>query len=267
MACAVFPPYGRGGGPISSALVAKALAGEAAQVRVVVVGDAEAKEQRGNIEVITTAPLNVYRDWLKRDKPALKKITWHLLENFNPIAYVRIKKELQAYQPDVLMTIDTQNVNVASWAAAKSLGIPSVHVAHSYWLMCWRSSLFHNGVNCSHCQSCKLFSTGKKYLSKYVDALITETAFLGRIHQQAGYFPKAQAYVIPAPVDMPISSNRIKVDGLRVGFIGSHTRNKGIETLAAAAQRLSNRQDIRFLIAGSGDDDYTSALSRSYCRV
>jgi hypothetical protein len=57
MACAAFPPYGRGGGPIDSALIARALATQPTRVRVLVVGDAEAQEQRGNIEVITTAPL------------------------------------------------------------------------------------------------------------------------------------------------------------------------------------------------------------------
>jgi hypothetical protein len=161
LACAAFPPYGRGGGPIDSALIARALATQPTQVRVLVVGDAEAQEQRGNIKVITTAPLNVYRDWLEKDKPVLKKLTWHLLENFNPIAYRRMKRELQSYRPDVLVTTDTQNINVASWAAAKTLGIPCVHLAQGYFLLCWRSSLFRAGANCSHCLSCRLSSVGK----------------------------------------------------------------------------------------------------------
>jgi hypothetical protein len=69
MACAAFPQYGRGDGPVDSNLIARALATQPARVRVPVVGDAEAQEQRGDIEVIATAPLNVYRDWLERDKP------------------------------------------------------------------------------------------------------------------------------------------------------------------------------------------------------
>jgi glycosyltransferase involved in cell wall biosynthesis len=207
-------------------------------VRVLVVGDAEAQEQRGNIEVITTAPLNVYRDWLEKGKPVLKKLTWHLLENFNPIAYRRMKKELRSYRPDVLITTDTQNINVASWAAAKALGIPCVHLAQGYFLLCWRSSLFRAGSNCSHCLSCRLSSVGKKHLSKYVDVLVTETDFVRRMHQDASYFPNAETWVIPGPLDGRVSARHIKLNGLKVGFIGVHTRNKGIETLAAAAARL-----------------------------
>jgi glycosyltransferase involved in cell wall biosynthesis len=264
MACAAFPPYGRGGGPVDSALIAQSLATQPTQVRVLVVGDAEAQEQRGDIEVITLAPLNVYRDWLKQDKPVLKKIAWHVLENFNPIAFRRIKKELQSYQPDVLITTDTQNINVASWAAAKSLGIPCVHLAQGYFLLCWRSSLFRAGSNCSHCLSCKLCSVGKKYLSKCVGVLVTETHFVRRMHQDAGYFPNAEAYVIPGPLDNRLPSRHVKLNGLRVGFIGTHTRNKGIETLAAAAKRLSDRPDVQFLIAGSGDDEYTNELKAQF---
>ncbi len=264
LACAAFPPYGRGGGPTSSALIARALATRPAEVRVLVVGDQEKREQRGEIEVVTTAPLNVYRDWLRKDKPAVQKIVWHSLENFNPAAYRRMKQELRSYRPDVLMTVSTENINVASWLAAKSLGIPCVHLAQSYFLMCWHGSLFRNGANCLRCRSCRLLSVGKKYLSRHVDALITETDFLRRIHQEAGYFPNAQTYVIPAPVDMPISTNRGKRVGLRVGYLGVHTREKGIEALAGAARRLADRSDIRFLIAGTGDASYTDELKARF---
>ena len=261
LACAAFPPYGRGGGAIGSALIAKALATQPTEVRVLVVGDDEQREQRGGIEVVTTAPLNVYRDWLRKDKPILKKLVWHLLENFNPVAYWRIKQELRSYRPNVLMTISTENVNVASWMAARSLGIPCVHLAQSYFLMCWHGSLFRDGANCFRCRSCRLLSLGKKYLSRYVDALITETDFLRRIHQDAGYFPKAKTYVIPGALDSSALSRHVRRNGLRVGFIGVHTREKGIETLAAAARRLADRSDIRFLIAGSGDPSYTDELT------
>jgi glycosyltransferase involved in cell wall biosynthesis len=264
LACAAFPPYGRGGGAVGAALIAKALATQPAEVRVLVVGDQENREQRGEIEVVTTASLNVYRDWLRKDKPILKKVAWHLLENFNPIAYRRMKQEIRSYRPDVLMTVSTENINVASWLAAKSLGIPCVHLAQSYFLMCWHGSLFRDGANCLRCRSCRLLSVGKKYLSRYVDALITETDFLRRTHQNAGYFPKAEAYVIPGALDSLIPRRRARRGGLRVGFLGVHTREKGIETLAAAARRLAARSDIQFLVAGSGDLSYTDELKAQF---
>lgn len=264
LACAAFPPYGRGGGAVGAALIARALAAQPAEVRVLVVGDDEKREQRGEFEVVTTASLNVYRDWLRKDKPILKKVLWHSLENFNPIAYRRMKQELRSYRPDVLMTVSTENINVASWLAAKSLGIPCVHLAQSYFLMCWHGSLFRDGANCLRCRSCRFLSVGKKYLSRYVDALITETDFLRRIHQNAGYFPKAETYVIPGALDSPIPVRRATRGGLRVGFLGVHTREKGIETLAAAARRLAARSDIQFLVAGSGDLSYTDELKAQF---
>lgn len=263
LACAAFPPIGRGGGPIASELLAKSIVSQGATVRVLVVGDAEATEQRDGMEITTLPTLNVYRDWLKHNPP-LKKVAWHAIENFNPRAYVRIRKELEGFRPDVLVTVSVENINVASWAAARSLGIPCVHIAHSYFLMCWRGSLFHGGVNCTQCASCKVFSIGKKYLSRHVDALITESDFLRQAHQSAGYFPNAATYVIPSPLDAPAAPQRARHPGLRVGYIGTHTRNKGIETLAAAAKRLADRPGIRFIVAGNGDDDYTAELKESF---
>ncbi len=84
------------------------------------------------------------------------------------------------------------------------------------------------------------------------------------MHQDAGYFPNAETCVIPGPLDDRVSSPHIKLNGLKVGFIGAHTRNKGIEILAAAATRLSDRPDIRFIIAGSGDDEYTDELKAQF---
>jgi glycosyltransferase involved in cell wall biosynthesis len=263
LACAAFPPFGRGGGPIASELIARSIVDQGAKVRVLVVGDTEAFEQRDGMEITTLPSLNIYRDWLKDNSP-LKKVAWHAIENFNPRAYARVRKELEAFRPDVLVTVSVENINVASWAAARSLGIPCVHIAHSYFLMCWRGSLFRAGVNCTQCASCKVFSIGKRYLSRYVDALITETDFLRRVHQAAGYFPNAATYVIPSALDAPVAPPRAKPPGLRVGYIGTHTRNKGIETLAAAAKRLIGRPGIRFLVAGTGDDDYTAELRRSF---
>ena len=263
LACAAFPPFGRGGGPVASELIARSIAHQGAEVRVLVVGDADATERRDGMEITTLPSLNIYRDVLQHNSP-LKKVAWHAIENFNPRAYVRVRKELEDFRPDILVTVSVENINVASWAAARSLGIPCVHVAHSYFLMCWRGSLFNAGVNCTQCGICKVFSIGKKYLSRYVDALITETDFLRRTHQEAGYFTNAAAYVIPSALEATVAPRRAKGPGLRVGYLGTHTRNKGIETLAAAAQRLAGRPGIRFIVAGTGDDDYTAELKASF---
>jgi glycosyltransferase involved in cell wall biosynthesis len=266
LACAAFPPFGRGGGPVASELLARSLARNGAEVRVIVVGDAEGMECRDGVEIVTLSPLNVYRDNTKPN-PLVKKIVWHLLENFNPWAFSRMRDELSRFNPDAVVTISTENINVATWAAAHAAGIPCVHVAQSYILMCRRGSLFRNGENCDGCLSCKIMSVGKRYLTRYVDALVTETQFLQRAHLDAGYFRDVAHYVIPGAPEAAEEKHQAKPEGLRVGYIGTLTRNKGIDTLADAANRLACYPDIRFVIAGTGDTDYTTELKARFPRA
>jgi glycosyltransferase involved in cell wall biosynthesis len=264
--CAAFPPSGRGGGPVSSLLLAKGLLNASNQVRVVTVGDAENFEIKEGLEVVTITSPNVYWDYYRENHP-VKKAIWHLFENFNPRAYHRARKEIAAYNPDIMLTISIENVNVASWLAAYSEGLPCVHLLHSYFLMCWRGSMFRHGKNCRSCKSCKIFSAGKKFFSRYVDGVVGETEFVVDLHIKDGYFLNAKPYVIPGAVEtlgtVALSERAINRT-LRVGFIGTHTRNKGIETLAAAARRLAPNPEIRFIIAGSGEEDYTSGLKRLF---
>jgi glycosyltransferase involved in cell wall biosynthesis len=263
LACASFPPQGRGGGPIGSLMLAKALVKAGHDVHVVTVADRKSETDGEGFTVRTVPSLNIYWNYYKPNS-AWKKILWHTVENFNPRAYAKLGDVMSDVTPDVLMTVSTENINVATWLAARRRGIPCVHVAQSYFLMCWRGSLFTSSGNCSQCLGCKALSIGKKAMSRNVDALITETEFLRDTHLQMGYFPNAKAYVIRGAIEGEVK-NEPKVPGkLRVGFIGTHTANKGIEVLAAAARRLKGRKEISFVIAGTGDDAYTERLRTAF---
>ena len=137
LAAAAYPPFGRGGGPKASETIAKALHARGHDVRVITVADMERFEVRDGIEVKMLRSLNIYSNyWVGRSK--LAKLVWHLLENFNPRALFRMRREIAAFRPDVVVTISAENVNVATWVAAWSMGCPSVHAIQSYFLMCWR---------------------------------------------------------------------------------------------------------------------------------
>jgi glycosyltransferase involved in cell wall biosynthesis len=264
--CTRYPPHGgMTGGPVSTQLVAKALTGQSVKVRVITTATTASEEQQENIAVVTTPPLNIFVNSSRgpSDKSLVKKLAWHALENFNPFAYRRMRHELLVYQPDVLITTSTVNINVASWLAARSLSIPCAHLVYDYFMMCYRATLFNGKDNCrGQCPGCKCMSIGRKLLSQYVDTLIGETEFIVNTHRLAGYFSNAKAYTIPAPLLGGVSPARhSKPPGLRVGFLGFHDVIKGIETLAEAARYTIDDPSIKYFIAGSGDDPaYTKKL-------
>lgn len=267
MACAAFPPFIDGGGPISAMMVAKLLIAAGHDVEVVNVSGEDRHEIYDGVPVRRLKSLNI--DWNYRlPRAAWKKALWHAIENFNPRAFVVMRREIRRFKPDLVLTDSIENVNVATWAAAKSCGLPTAHILRSAFLLCWKASMRKGDDNCVRaCGSCQATSYGKKLSSRFVDAVIGETSFIVGRHLEHGYFPNATSHVVPgaivaaatdvarpAPVGRPV----------RFGFIGVHDPVKGLDTLAAAARALAGSADIEFVIAGSGGGAYGEALPASF---
>jgi glycosyltransferase involved in cell wall biosynthesis len=260
---AAYPPFGKGGGPKASENIAKALCARGHRVRVITVADNESFQVRDGIQVKTLSTLNIYWNyWINRS--TAKKLLWHALENFNPRALLRMRREIAAFRPDIVITISIENINVATWVAARMLGCPSVHVIHSFFLMCWRGTMFSKNKNCERpCLQCRLASIGKKICSQLVDGVIAEASHSLSLHQEHGFFRRATASIIPGAVSGPISSPSFRAEKtgpIRVGYIGMLTPNKGISTLGAAAALLGEDAPFEYLIAGDGKPEFVQRV-------
>ncbi|WP_417769475.1 glycosyltransferase family 4 protein [Stappia sp.] len=253
MACAAFPPFIDGGGPISALMLARMLGEEGHELRVVNCGDADGWDEVEGIEVRRIRATNVYWNY-RVPRPAWKKAVWHALENGNPRAFWRMRSEIAGFSPDVLLTDSIENINVASWAAARSIGLPVAHTLRSAFLLCWRGVMQKNGANCEvQCASCRTTALGKRFFSRYVDAVCGESQDIIDRHRAAGYFPNAATRRIPGTIDTVADAPRAFPAGrpLRVGFIGVHTRFKGLDVLARAAGLLPQDLPVEFVIAGT----------------
>jgi glycosyltransferase involved in cell wall biosynthesis len=262
LACAAYPPAGKGGGPAASESIARALSALGHSVHVVTVADEDTRESRDGIEIQTLPSLNVYWNYWNSN-PAYKKLAWHALENGNPRAFLRMRREIARVQPDVVMTISCENINVATWLAARALGVPTAHVVQSHFLLCWRGTMFRGDKNCARqCLECRSTSVGKRLLSQLVDGVVAESRHMLDRHAEAGYFIRARQQVIPAAIDWPVRSEpRMQTEGVRIGYIGMVTPNKGVETLARAAAHLGEAVPFDYLIAGDGPAAYAKKLS------
>jgi len=267
LACAAYPPRGKGGGPAASESIARALSALGHAVQIVTVADEEGQEIRDGIDIRTLRSLNVYWDYWKYN-PTHKKLVWHALENGNPTAFLRMRRVIADARPDVVMTISCENINVATWLAARSLGVPTAHAVQSHFLLCWRGSMFREGANCQErCLSCRSTSVGKKLLSHLVDGVVAESRHMLARHAEAGYFANAKWKVIPAAIDWPVRSEpRPQSETIKVGYIGVVTPNKGVETLARSAARLGETAPFQYLIAGDGPGTYAERVSAMFPR-
>lgn len=266
MACAAFPPFIDGGGPISAMMVAKLLIARGHEVEVVNVSGEDKHEIFDGVPVRRLKSPNV--DWNYRlPRPAWRKALWHALENFNPRAFFVMRREMKRFRPEIVLTDSIENVNVATWAAAKSLGLPTVHILRSAFLLCWKASMRKGGGNCGRaCGSCQATSYGKKLTSRFVDAVVGETGFIVGRHLEHGYFPNAKPHIVPGAITEIVAPGpRAAPEGrpVRFGFIGVLDPVKGLDTLAAAARRLAPGQ-AEFLIAGTGFGDYAETLPAKF---
>lgn len=263
MPCAAFPPFADGGGPISSFIIAKMLIAEGHDLLVVNVSDEDTHEVYEGIPVHRIRSQNIYWNYYT-PRPSWKKMVWHALENGNPRAYRTMKQEISSFRPDVVVTISIENTNVATWAAAHALGVPVVHITFSTFLMCWNATMRKNDHNCEHqCIGCKVTSIGKKYLSRFVNGVIGESEDIIRRHTEEGYFANAVTQRIPAAINQILTTKTRhfpKERPFRVGFLGVHTRFKGLETLAQAAQLLPEDLNVEFVIAGKGRDAFAEQV-------
>lgn len=269
MACAAFPPNLPGGAQTSSFMLAKMLQGQGIDVTVVNVGDRNELDEVQGIPVRRIKSPNVYWDYLKR-RPNWKKPIWHLLENGNPFALSAMRRQIAEVKPDMLMTVSIENINVASWAAAKLAGLPVAHTAFNSFLMCWNSVMQKNSENCTRqCGSCKATSLGKKFFTRYVDGVVGESQDVLNRHMAEGYFPNAIMKRIPAVLprlftDTPRSFPTDRP--LRVGFLGLHSHFKGVSYLGDAAAMMPADANVEFHIAGEGAerDNYGEEVRRRF---
>jgi glycosyltransferase involved in cell wall biosynthesis len=259
MPCAAFPPFIDGGGPISALLLATLLKSEGHEVRVIHVSDEEKYEVFESIPVQRLPSLNIYWNYyLPRSK--WKKIAWHLLENGNPRAYRTMRKEMREFKPDIVLTDSIENVNVATWAAAKSLGIPVAHTIRSAFLLCWKGVMQKAGKPCERqCRSCRITAFGKRQFSRFVDVVIGESEDIIQRHLTEGYFQNAVPTRIPGAIpDGVLGDARVYPNNrpFRIGFIGVHTAFKGLDVLGKAASLFPDNTPVEFYIAGTGRDEF-----------
>jgi glycosyltransferase involved in cell wall biosynthesis len=171
------------------------------------------------------------------------------------------------------MTVSIENINVATWIAAKLNGLPVVHVPQSFFILCWRGCMYAHGRKCEACcKTCRVLSFGRRLAARYVDAIVGETSFVNCSHTRHSVFTKTRQYVVPGPIDpmAAVMSGAIVVprqqERLTIGYIGNISHEKGVLTLARAATRLY--QDLgdkaRFRIAGIGKKPFLAQVKAQF---
>lgn len=261
--CEQYFPNISGGAEIFVQLLAEELVKVGHIVYVCSIADAYKQGEKNGVNLIYLKYHNIYWQYKKQGN-LLSKTIWHLVDMYNLFYRKDITKILKDVSPDIVHTNNICGFSSVIWTIAKQNQIPIIHTIHDYYLMCYRTTMFHNNRVCEkQCLSCRFGSIFAKHESHKVDAVVGVSNYILNKHVEKGYFRNA---IIKKAIGNGFIVNRhskIKRENCVIGFMGSVTPVKGVERLVSDFCRLG-KEGWRLKIAGKGNDDYISYLKGRY---
>lgn len=229
----LYHPFGFGGAERFQRQLAESMARGGHDVTVVSVAEERAKGTLDGVRVHYIPVPNLYAPAQAKTQPSWKKPVWHLLDTFNPLLGSVLQAIIAEENPDIVHTNNLSGISVRAWKIVKALGLPLVHTLHDYYLMCPRSVMFKGQSPCQRqCPVCRMYSFPRKHLSLLPDAVVGVSRYVLEKHRSHGYFPSAQqTLVIPNPIAVGPSKKLFSPEKLRLGYVGTLARHKGIEFL------------------------------------
>lgn len=145
-----YPPYVVGGAERSVQELARGLASDGHEVRVFCLGPehlGNSIERDGSVEVRRFAS-PAFRPFETNGKNSSRfgKVKWHFQELGRFSAYLFLRAQFRAFNPDV---VHTNNIAGFGWLAWKAAGTtPLVHTVRDYYLSCLTSTHWRNDSPC-----------------------------------------------------------------------------------------------------------------------
>jgi glycosyltransferase involved in cell wall biosynthesis len=270
----IYPPIVAGGAELIVSYLCEGLVARGHRVTVVSTCAPEMEpypvELRNGVEVIRFFPPNLYWSFDRDRRPGLKKWLWHARDAWNWQAGDRLRDILAMARPDVLHTHLIDGMSAAMWGRARRAGVPVIHTAHDYHLLCPRAFLLTKDWKlCNRPQlACRAYRHWHVGTTRYVDMFTSPSRFLLETHEKAGLRVAQRAVVhngIPQPTDVArIRNARPKDAHAKFLMLTRLTVEKGVQVVLDAMAQLPPDLDIEVTIAGKGplETQVTEAAAR-----
>jgi len=263
IASALYYPHIKGGGEISTQILAEGLVKQGHSVSVVTIAQENGEEILNGVKIYRLSTSNIYWSFNTNNQSKIKKLLWHTVDAYNIFIKSKFEKILLQEQPDIVHSSTIEDISSYIWKVSKLHGFKVVHTLRSYTSLCPNAIMFKNNENCDgQCISCKLITYPKKILSSYVDGIVGISKFVLNTHIKSGYFKNARKTIIFNPIndiDKNLQISKKKNNELLFGFVGRLEEAKGIEFL------LENFPSDKILyIFGNGKESYVNYLKKKF---
>lgn len=271
----IFFPQSEGGAEISSRHAAKNLS---IDHDVVVLALGEFRSRIAPLgESCTGENYRLYRipfgnsylpDAKRKEIQFLDKSLWHARNAWGSVSAQDIRRFLISEKFDIIYAQNSALLQPTLYRVAHSLNIPICQHLRDYALLCPRTSMFKNGKNCvTQCSLCYLFTARARMASRKVKSVVAVSEFVRQRFLSNGMFINSEFNVLhntnTSKADFSaelLASREPPTAEFTIGYIGSLSKEKGLEVLLDAFLSLSTELPIRVLVAGQGHRAFTSTL-------
>ena len=225
-------------------------------------------EMRNGVEVLRFFPKNlywsfvrsqkagirVYRNSVERALAGVETVRWHLTDAWNRDAARRARDIFATSRPDILHSHVIDGMSASMWRQANRRGMPIVHTAHDYHLICPRALLITNSWKiCTNITlACQGYRAWHIRTTAAVDLFTSPSRFLLQRHQSAGLRSRELA-VIPNGTPIPVRQRKTySPNRTRFLMLMRLTVEKGVTTMLDAMALLPADFPAELVIAGVG---------------
>ena len=256
----IYPPIQAGGAELIVSYLAEGLAQRGHRVTVVSTCGPDMEpypiEHRNGVEVIRFFPQNRYWLFDRDGRHGYDKLRWHLRDAWNRACGRRLRQILREYQPDVVHSHGVEGFSPVLWRMAKSLGVPLVHTAHDYYMICPRALLLtrRQELCAKPAVACRIRAAWYSRCATAIDLFCSPSRFLLDLHIANGLSARSSAVVsngIPVRPRPPTVGDERR-GPLRLLFAGRLTAEKGIRVALEAVRSLPPDFPVSLQIAGKG---------------
>lgn len=231
------------------------------------------KDNVNGINVYRANLKNIYWHYSQNKPNKYIRLIWHLIDIYNWEMKKSIRKTIQIVKPEVVICHNITGFSIAVWDVIKEFNIPIIQVLHDQYLQCPNSNAFKNGKACiKQCLPCHLMRLPHAAASNKVDVVVGVSQYVLTRLTNLGYFKSSKQYVIHNArhfKDIPVKQPWNGKEPLRIGFIGTLSKVKGVEWLIRCFMELDINATLT--IAGKGEsqayENYLKELASSDSRI
>lgn len=257
----IYPPIMAGGAELIVAWLSEGLVARGHRVTVVSTCGPEMLpypvETRNGVRVLRFFPPNIYWNFDRGGQKSYRRMIWHLRDAWNVEAGRTFRAILHDAPPDLVHSHLIDGFSATIWRSARQAGVPIIHTAHDYHLLCPRAFLLTKDWRICRqpTLACQFYRAWHLRTARYVDLFVSPSRFLLDQHRLAGFAPRRTAVVrngIPLPSE--IASRQPDRTGARLSFLllTRLTVEKGVRVVLLALTALPRTLDFELVIAGRG---------------